>query len=290
MSLIDQPVPSVSPAVPRKHRPLIIGLTLAAMAVLLVFIVSLGKTLWGEISTLRAELALVRETEVIGYQGITPRFSYAQKPREWFRQEGEFTMLWSNWQHGEGHRWFRFNRGEIEPTRIAGPLGRDVIQAIDHPLVENTGGLVWQRIPDEAPVLGYQIAGVDTAYPMLLLTKVIVVNDTIREHPFLVISNPLAERVEDQTSVYESVLDGRRVTMGVSGYFSDRKPLLYDRGTESFWVGDGDELRSIAGKHRGQRLRRIARPTTVAWSLWRTQHPGCRLVVGADRSHAMPEL
>ena len=39
---------------------------------------------------------------------------------------------------------------------------------------------------------------------------------------------------------------GQRLTMGLSGYLRDHKPVLYDRGTESLWVIEGDELKSFA--------------------------------------------
>ena len=84
--------------------------------------------------------------------------------------------------------------------------------------------------------------------------------------------------------------EGRRVTMGLTGYLHDSEPMLYDRGTESLWVTKPDGLRAISGPHKGAVLRRIGRPTPVSWAGWRSRHPRSRLVVGADRSHPKPSL
>ncbi|MCA1686642.1 MAG: DUF3179 domain-containing protein [Planctomycetia bacterium] len=262
---------------------------LASLAVLLAFIVSGGRHLWAEWSTLRVQELRLRNTVAIGYPGINPRMSYAAWPDPWIHDDAGSTRVWSGWKQEAGHQWFRVGLGEVRPASMSPPLGRDVIQAIDVPVVERQGGPRWSRIPDEAFVVGQRLGGVDNVYPLLVLDKVFVVNDTIDDHPYLVANNPLVP-LSERVAVYETVVDGRRVTMGLTGYFYDGKPLLYDRGTESFWVGESDALRAIAGTHRGRRLRRIARPVPVAWGDWRSEHPDSRLVIGADRSRPRPAL
>ncbi len=44
-------------------------------------------------------------------------------------------------------------------------------------------------MPFDAWVVGDRLAGVETAYPMLVLAKVGVVNDLISERPFLILYN-----------------------------------------------------------------------------------------------------
>jgi hypothetical protein len=256
---------------------------------LLLFIGSQGRALWHEWSVLRTEMSRVRASAVIGYPGINPHYSYAQRPVNWFRNEGEDTLIWGGWKHGVGHQWFRVKQGEVDQALMSDPMGRDVIQAIDEPVVERGGGTIWDRIPDEAFVVGQRLGGVDTVYPLLILDKVIVVNDTVEEQPYLVTTNPLVPR-PFQVAIYETVVDGHRVTMGLTGYFHDGKPLLYDRGTESLWVADPEALRAIAGAHRGRQLRSVARPVPIAWGRWRSEHPTSRLVVGANRAHPRPDL
>src|SRR5205823_3535972 len=134
----------------------------------------------------------------------------ARMPTDWFHDEGESTLLWGGWRNGTGHLWFRVARGDVDRERISQPMGRDVIRAIDHPVVEQGGGRLWSRIPDEAPVVGFRIAGVDTVYPLLVLNKVLVVNDVVGEQPSLVLNSPHGLTLSPGTSVYDPVVEGRR--------------------------------------------------------------------------------
>jgi hypothetical protein len=269
------------PSVPR-------GVIVATLAILLAFVATQGRSLWLEWIDLQDDMAVVRRTAVVGYLNIHPNPSYARKPDNWFHDEGEFTLLWSGWKPGDGHRWFRVRRGEVDQTRISTPFGRDVIQAIDYPVIETGGGTIWKKIPSEAPVVGIDLNGTMVVYPLQVLDKVCVVNDVIGERPVLVTYNP--SPLGDRTvHIYEPIIEGQRVTMGLSGYFQDHKPLLYDRGTESLWIDDGNGLlKAIAGQRKGAQLRQIVHPVTLAWGNWRSQHPQSRLLVGADRSKLLP--
>ena len=283
----SEPPTSGPPASERSAPPLRRGVMLAALAILLLFVGSRGWNLWREWRTLQAEMVEVRSTSIVGYPGITPQYSLARWPRDWHREEGASVLLWGGWRDG-GHTWFRVERGDLDHSQISEPLGRDVIRAIDYPLVEQGGGRFWSRIPDDAIVVGTRQGGVDIAYPMLVLDKVLVVNDVVGEQPFLVLNTPTSPENE-RTTVYDPVVEGRRLTMGLSGYFHDRGPVLYDRATESLWVVGTDGLRAVSGKYKGRRLSRLGRLTTSPWSAWRSRHPSSRLVVGADRSHARPD-
>lgn len=263
------------------------GLIVVAIALLLLFVASQARVLWSEWADLQGDMARVRRTAVIGYRNIHPNPSYAKKPRDWYHHEGEFTFLWACW-NGDGHQWFRVGRGEVDRGRISYPIGRDVIQAIDYPLTERGGGRIWGRIPSEAPVVGFELAGTKSVYPLQVLDKVLVVNDLIGDRPYLITFNPLAERA-DPVRIYEPIVDGHRVTMGVSGYFHDRKPMLYDRGSESLWVeSEAGVLEAIAGHHKGTQLRSIVQHTPVSWGDWREKNPESRLLIGADRSRTIP--
>jgi len=288
MSQPSLPVDSGGQARTRAFRVLARVTVLAALAALAVFIATQGRSLLGEWRKLRGEESRARAGVAIGYPGISPRWSMARRPDDWVREEGESTLFWGGWQHGVGHRWFRVARGEVDRARISEPIGRDVIRAIDLPIVERPGGPIWQRIPDEAAVVGDRLAGVDTAYPELVLQKVIAVNDTIADRPFLIAAHHT--EAGTRTFVFDPVIDGRRLVMGVSGYHLDGLPILFDRDTESLWVADGKALRAISGVLKGRSLRQVSRPVVSSWSRWRTQHPESRLVVGADRSTVSKKL
>ena len=197
-------------------------------------------------------------------------------------------FLWFGWEKHADHRWFRFAEGEIDPVRLNRPKSEFISPAIDYPLVETKGGPIWQRIPSESSVVGYKIENHQCVYPVAILGKVIVINDIIDKHPYMIVVNPFAHPVV-AFSIYDSLLDGRRVTLAPTGYFQDAKPILFDRGTESLWIEMHDGLTAMAGKHFKKRLMRVAIPSPVTWSTWLRRNPHSRLLVGADRSHGVPK-
>lgn len=264
-------------------------LTCVTLGVLLVFVGVQGTTLFREWSALNSELRKAADTVVVGYLNVAVNPSSAERPRDWYRDDGDQTLLWSGWTHNVGHGWFRVGRGEVDRTMISYPLGRDMLQAIDHPLVEIEGGAIWSRVPGSAQVFGVEMGEVPSVYPLRLLDKVEVVNDHLGDRPVLVAFSPFS-RIERSVGVYDAVLEGRRVTMGLSGYFHGTKPLLYDRGTESLWVDMESGLSAIAGPLKGSLLRSLTRPTPMSWSEWLSRHPRSRLLVGADRSKPRPQL
>jgi hypothetical protein len=263
------------------------GLTIAALLVLSLWLVIQGRTLWSEWRTLRRELEKVSNNTVVGYHNIHPRLSFAAKPDKWFRIEGGVVLLWAGWDEGVGNHWFRLNHGELDPARISEPLGRDVIPAIDEPWVEIADGQVWQKIPAQAPVVGQSLEGLPCVYPLLVLRKVVAVNDLVNDHPYLVVYNSSLPP-ETAVSVFDSQVTGHRLALGTTGYFLSGRPVLYDRTTESLWVEEGESFAAISGQHKGNRLALVSRPAPVAWSDWKRQNPRSRLLIGAKDPAAKP--
>ena len=268
------------------------GVLIVGISVLVLFIAVKGRTLYREWQALGQEQSLSRKNNVIGYVAINPMPSYATKPVEWFRVEGSQAFLWAGWRDGK-HHWFTVGREDVSINRISTPNGRDVVRAIDFPLVEFLGGERWCKIPDEAPVVGIEMEGVHAVYPLLLLEKVHVINDFIDRAPVLITFRPFVAENEC-VAVYRPIHEGRRLTLGHSGYDlvgnDPPRPLLYDRGTLSLWVAGDDSMMAIAGPLKGVSFARIISPSPVAWSEIRSKHPNSRLVVGADRSQGMPSL
>jgi Protein of unknown function (DUF3179) len=274
-----------APYVPPKAaiRRVLIG---GASLVLAIFVFMGARTLWQEWVLLQNAVGDVRASALIGFREIAPLASYAQHPGDLIRQEGDETLLWSRWENGVGHHWFHFARGDVDPAHLQHPESVMVSRAIDHPVFESRGGTIWKRIPSECAVVGHKLAGLRCAYPVTVLGKVQVINDVVEGHPYLIVVNLFAPD-EEAYSIFEAQLDGRRVTMAASGYFHDGKPLLYDRGTESLWLEEGDHLQAAAGKRKGAHLARVAKLAPVTWKSWLAQNQDCRLVVGADRSQAI---
>jgi hypothetical protein len=246
-----------------------------------------ARALWREYDFLWQEVAAADLAAVIGYPGIYPEPRFAQRPQVWYRQEGESALLWANWVDGKGHRWYRAGSGDLDPAKLFVPHQHFIALAIDYPKVETEGGTIWRKMPAEVQVIGQLLAGRPCAYPLPVLLKVEVINDVVEDQPFLVTLNIMAP-ADQACSIFDATLEGRRVTLSSTGYFHRQRPILYDRGTESLWVEQENNLTAIAGKHKGKQLARVARPVPVAWHTWRLSNPRSRLVIGADRTQAVP--
>ena len=278
-----------TPAKPKRNTsPAVKVIAGVASLGLAGFIAVEGKVLWREFRELRAEEEEGRRKDVIGYRDIHPDINQATPPADWCHDEDDWTLLWAGWRGGE-HSWFRVNRGEVHREELSRPFGQDAIRAIDHPIIEDRAGAIWARIPDDSPVSILMHAGTHRSYPMLVLEKVLVVNDVIGGTAVLITYNPF-RREPEPPSLFDPVLDGRRITMGLSGYLLLGKPLLYDRGTTSFWVERAEGLVAIAGPHKGATLARLARLDRTTWSAWRDGHADGRVLVGSDRSKPRPSL
>ena len=277
-------VPIASPS----KRWFLKSFVLSAIFGLMGFIVFAGGILYEEFRLLRIEEHRSRMGTIIGYENISPRPMYAHAPADWFHEDGEKTLLWAGWHDGR-HEWFHIDRGDLIREQVSEPMGRDSIQAIDYPIAESAGGPRWEKLPCEHLVAGIELKGVTVVYPLRILEKCEVVNDFIADLPVLVTFSPFVPTGE-AISVFETVLDGHRITMGLSGYFSARRPVLYDRGTKSLWLEKDGAMISVAGRYKGSSLRRVATMVPTAWSEWISRHPESRLIVGADRTKLRPEL
>lgn len=250
-------------------------------------LVAVGWMLWDEVQALRQEAQAAADSVVVGYPNISPSVSNAKKPDPWFRVEGETVLLWAGWKQNQGHGWFRARLGDFDRGAIGDPVGRDITRAIDDPAVENGDGPIWRRIPGSAQVVGLALDGCPCAYPMTVLGKVLIVNDVIEEHPYLVHLDPFDRTTP--VSIFDATLDDHRITLGSSGLTIRGKHVLYDRGTESLWADDGRALTAFAGEYKGKVLPLVARVGAVAWDDWRASHPHARLLVGSlDRKSQLP--
>ena len=130
-------------------------------------------------------------------------------------------------------------------------------------------------MPGDEWVVGSMLGGKPCVYPITILLKTQIVNDLVNEHPFLVVISPFSPPKES-IAIYDAQLAGRRVTMAPTGYFQEGRPLLCDRGTASLWCEQGESLRAVAGKRRGDALARVAQPSPIAWKTWLAQNEQSR--------------
>lgn len=287
-----EPVPG-APARPSKSAwRIALRVVVITVIIPLLGIVCLeGRALWAEWSALREEQGSARDSEAIGYQGISPKFSYAARPAVWMRQEPDATLLWAGWKPGEGHRWFKVKPGELDPKRLSPPIhnGSDVMRAIDFPIVERAGGDRWSRIPASAAMFPVTIEDATAVYPDIVLMRVLVINDTVGDHPVTVIRLPQGEAAES-VRVFPRVVAGHPVTFGAAGYVFAGGLLLYDRETRSLWSAGPKRLEAIAGGRKGTSFDAIAQPAPLPWDVCSERFPSARLIVGADRTKQIPNL
>jgi len=118
--------------------------------------------------------------------------------------------------------------------------------------------------PDER-VIGLSREGFTRAYPLKLLTRHEVVNDTL-DVPLLVSYCPICK----SGLVARRRVDGVVRTFGVSGYLYSANLVLYDGATDSLW----SQLlaRAIQGPETGTRLT-LTVSTTTTWRAWQDEHP-----------------
>jgi hypothetical protein len=238
--------PPPKPAGGRFKRILIRAAMVPTALLLSAFVIAQGGQLWEEWKELQTELYQTQEGGVVGFVNIAPVASFDQGPAEWYRVDGNQSFLWFGWEKNSGQRWFQFASGQIDPRRLQHPECEYISQAIDFPVAETKGGKIFGRMPSEAPVVGFKIENLDCAYPVAILGKVIVINDIVSKHPYMVVLSPFTNPVV-AFSIYDAMLEGHRVTLAHTGYFQDGKPVLFDRGTESLWIEMHDGPRSEAG-------------------------------------------
>lgn len=292
MNRVDSgPIPEHSESPPLGSRPSLVSgrlFNLAALAMLLGFIGVETPALSHEWRVLERDKEGDRRSRIVGFVAICLKVPYAVRPADWIHDEGGATLLWSGWRPGLGHDWFRVGKGELDREQLSEPFGRDVVQAIDRPIVEVGGGQRWEALPEGDLVLGLSWKGASMAYPAKVLEKVEVINDTVAGRPLLVVYTPF-QPLERSIHLYEPTLDGRRVTPGSSGYLHDDAPLLYDRETKSLWLICETGLIAVAGRrHKVVGLRPLGPVALECWDDWQARYPSCRLVADADRSKVIP--
>ncbi len=261
------------------------GVLLGATAVLMGFVLFQGPVLFEEWRGLQRDWEKTRLGQPLGFINISPDPSYAEPPVPWAQVSDEMVMLWAGWKPGVGHCWFRVGKDQLDVNQLNKPIGRDVVRSIDRPIAELAGGTIWSRMQPDTIVAGVRLAdGSTAAYPWLLLQKVEAVNDLVRATPVLIVHTPF-QPDEEAVDVFDPRVDGKRLTMGLSGHFlkPGQRPLLYDRETESLWVVRDHELVCLAGELSGRKLKRLQRPEPMVWDEWVSKNPGSRLIVGAFR-------
>ena len=285
---MDEGAPVPLPAVQSRLPTLLIWLRssvcliLAALGVGVIW--TLSGRLLGELSQLSAEWADARDREPVGYLGISseqPEF----KPKACVREENGRLLLWA----GSGVKgqagWFDVTGTDLPVIQFAHAFGRDKIKTIDYPIYQSQDGEIARKIYPERPVFGVVIDGVARAYPLTVLEKVEVVNDTVRDRAVVVAYCPLIKKA----TIYERSLGDEEISLGTSGYTYKDTHILYDRRTDSLWLPHPEGLKSISGHFAGKVLPcRTESLERTNWGDWQRRHPDTQVIVGGDRTRGIP--
>lgn len=170
---------------------------------------------------------------------------------------------------------FVLEPGSIPAAEIlAGGPPRDGIPALDHPATVPAAQADWA---EDALVLGIVAGGEARAYPVAILHRHELVNDTLGGEPILVSFCPLC----GTGLVFDRRVAGKARQFGVSGLLYRSDLLMYDRETQSLWSQIAAE--AVTGPLLGERLR-ILRSRMVEWAHWRRDHPDTA-VLSRDTGH-----
>jgi hypothetical protein len=167
---------------------------------------------------------------------------------------------------------------------VASGMPKDGLPALDDPPTwsaarTDTGGRGSVLLAAD-PVIGVEIAGQARAYPLRMLVWHEVVNDTLAGVPVLVTYNPLC----DSAVVCRRVVNGRRLSFGVSGLLYNSNLVMYDRGGARASLWSQLQFRAIAGPAAavGDALEVLPMAVTT-WEQWRRLHPATTVLAPDPR-------
>ncbi len=148
---------------------------------------------------------------------------------------------------------------------LSGGPAKDGIRALEAPgFVSIQEGD--ESFEDREPVIALELNGDARAYPLGILTRHEIANDTVGGVPVAVTFCPLC----NSAIVFERTLDGVVYDFGVSGVLRNSDLVMYDRQTESWWqqfIGE-----AIVGELTGALLD-VAPSSIVSWADFKAGYP-----------------
>ena len=181
---------------------------------------------------------------------------------------------------------FDISNLEIDPEAlVTSGNPRDFLFPLVDPAViagREVGGLnasnkrKWQKeVVSADRVLGVKIGDSSRAYPMFILDAHEVVQDQIGETPIVIARSPLV----DEVVVFERLLDGATLELGVSGLLDDLSLVMHDRDPVAASLLSGHDGRFIAGPRVGLRLEPVPGVVVTTWRDWLARHPETDVVL-----------
>jgi len=166
---------------------------------------------------------------------------------------------------------FNLSGNTAQAQIFQGCAFRDCIPSIDEPVFISAGEAEQNgEIVGSDTVFGVFHKGVARAYPLKILNRHEIVNETIEGDPILVTFCPLCGTAIGFERAIEVGGERKPVEFGVSGKLVNNNLVMYDRETNSLWQQVGGE--AIAGDQLGNTLVPF-QVDTVLWSDWKELHP-----------------
>ena len=147
----------------------------------------------------------------------------------------------------------------------SGGVGRDGIPPIDNPTFDDLV-LADTWLQDASPVIALEVDGIARAYPLAILTRHEIANDTLGETPVAVTFCPLC----NSAIVFDRRVGDEVLRFGVSGLLRNSDLIMWDDVTQSLWqqlTGEG-----IVGIHTGALLD-IVPSQLVGYGAFKEQYP-----------------
>jgi hypothetical protein len=143
-----------------------------------------------------------------------------------------------------------FSRHSVDLAEImSGGPPKDGIPSIDDPRFVPVSEVT--DLTDTEPVIGVTVNGEARAYPLGILTRHEIVNDTIGGVPVTVTYCPLC----NSSIVFDRRVDGQVLDFGTTGKLRNSDLVMYDRQTESWWQQFSGQ--AIVGKMTGKTLKML---------------------------------
>lgn len=184
-----------------------------------------------------------------------------------------YLMAWVGAVAAETKNGFDVSASLVPVAQILrGGPPRDGIPAIDKPVFMRA---TEADLAGNERVMGVFFKGIARAYPIRMLNRHEVVNDTFGATAVVVSYCPLCG-----SGVVFLLPSGQAAsTFGVSGLLYNSDVLLYDRESESLW--SQLMLQAISGPRRGDRLTLVA-ATHTSWGEWQQRYPETLLLSAAS--------
>ena len=158
---------------------------------------------------------------------------------------------------------------------MSGGVGRDGIPPIDNPQFDDFSAAdAW--LQPASPVIALEIDGLARAYPLAILTRHEIANDTLSEIPVAVTFCPLC----NSAIVFDRRVNGETLRFGVSGLLRNSDLIMWDDKTQSLWqqlTGEG-----IIGAHTGALLD-ILPSQLVGYGAFKEQYPQGEVLAAGGR-------